>query len=80
MSLVVLDPAPSNDPLIQNAIATAIRTAKKTEPVETDRGVPLAPSAKDLKPWYTERAANPDEEVIDEKRCVRSAQLIEAQL
>ncbi|KAJ7342451.1 hypothetical protein DFH08DRAFT_874302 [Mycena albidolilacea] len=54
--------------LEQNAIATAIRTAKKTEPVETDRGVPLAPSAKDLKPWYSERAANPDEEVIDEKR------------
>jgi hypothetical protein len=52
----------------QNAIATAIRTAKKTEPVETDRGVPLAPSAKDLKPWYTERAANPDEEIVDEKR------------
>ncbi|KAF7356010.1 hypothetical protein MVEN_00930400 [Mycena venus] len=54
--------------LEHNAIATAIRTAKKTEPVETERGVPLAPSAKDLKPWYTERAANPDEEVVDEKR------------
>ncbi|KAJ6518986.1 hypothetical protein C8R45DRAFT_10891 [Mycena sanguinolenta] len=54
--------------LEHNAIATAIQTAKKAEPVETERGVPLAPSAKDLKPWYTERAANPDEEVIDEKR------------
>ncbi|KAJ6570996.1 hypothetical protein DFH09DRAFT_1261118 [Mycena vulgaris] len=55
--------------LEHNAIATAIRTTKKNEPVETDRGFPLAPSAKDLKPWYTEqRAANPDEEVVDEKR------------
>ncbi|KAJ6462260.1 hypothetical protein C8R47DRAFT_1327228 [Mycena vitilis] len=56
--------------LEHNAIATAVRTAtKKTEPVETDRGFPLAPSAKDLKPWYTaERSANPDEEVVDEKR------------
>ncbi|KAJ7735829.1 hypothetical protein DFH07DRAFT_927928 [Mycena maculata] len=55
--------------LEHSAIATAIRTTtKKTEPVETERGFPLAPSAKDLKPWYTERAANPDEEVVDEKR------------
>ncbi|KAJ7032190.1 hypothetical protein C8F04DRAFT_959306 [Mycena alexandri] len=56
--------------LEHNAIATAIRTstAKKSDAVETERGFPLAPSAKDLKPWYTERAANPDEEVIDEKR------------
>ncbi|KAJ7662538.1 hypothetical protein DFH06DRAFT_1190259 [Mycena polygramma] len=55
--------------LEHNAIATAVRTSKKTEPVETDRGFPLAPSAKDLKPWYTtERNANPDEEVVDEKR------------
>ncbi|KAJ6541064.1 hypothetical protein DFH09DRAFT_1263262 [Mycena vulgaris] len=54
--------------LEHNAIATAIRTTKKTEPGETDRGFPLAPSAKDLKPWYTEHAANPDEEIVDEKR------------
>ncbi|KAF8163932.1 hypothetical protein K438DRAFT_273109 [Mycena galopus ATCC 62051] len=55
--------------LEHNAIATAIQTAKKTEPIETERGVPLAPSAKDLRPWYTEaRTANPDneEEVVDE--------------
>ncbi|KAJ7690260.1 hypothetical protein B0H17DRAFT_856829, partial [Mycena rosella] len=58
--------------LEHNAIATAIRTTKKTESVETDRGFPLAPSAKDLKPWYTERAKNPEEEeeVVNEKRYV----------
>ncbi|KAF8157664.1 hypothetical protein K438DRAFT_1620716, partial [Mycena galopus ATCC 62051] len=51
-------------------IATAIRTAKKTEPVETERGVPLAPSAKrSLRPWYTEsRTAKPDQEEAGEKR------------
>jgi len=54
--------------LEHSTIATAIRSAKKTESVETERGFPLAPSAKDLKPWYTERAANPDEEMVDEKR------------
>ncbi|KAJ7610396.1 hypothetical protein FB45DRAFT_982217 [Roridomyces roridus] len=65
--------------LEQSTIATAIRTASaskgknKTDPVETDRGFPLAPSAKDLKPWYTERcakepASTEEEEVEAEKR------------
>ncbi|KAF8200575.1 hypothetical protein K438DRAFT_1933089 [Mycena galopus ATCC 62051] len=55
--------------LEHNVIATTIRTAKKTEPVETERGVLLAPSAKDLRPWYTEsRTAKPDEAEADEKR------------
>ncbi|KAJ7692438.1 hypothetical protein B0H17DRAFT_1159625 [Mycena rosella] len=40
----------------------------KTEPVESDRGFPLAPSAKDLNLWYTERAKNAETEVVDEKR------------
>ncbi|KAJ7054277.1 hypothetical protein C8F01DRAFT_501521 [Mycena amicta] len=53
--------------LEQNAIPSTMRTTKKTEPVETDRGVPLAPSAKDLKPWYTERNKEEDEP-MDEKR------------
>lgn len=34
---------------------TAIRATKKTTQSETEKGVPLAPSAKDLKPWYSER-------------------------
>jgi len=25
---------------------------KKSDPVEKEKGVPLAPSAKDLRPWY----------------------------
>ncbi|KAJ7073736.1 hypothetical protein C8F01DRAFT_1205218 [Mycena amicta] len=41
--------------LEQNAMIPATtRKTKKTEPVETDRGVSLAPSAKDLKPCNTD--------------------------
>ena len=49
----------------------AIKATKKVTPAETEKGVPLAPSAKDLKPWYSERTREqPAEEVQDEKRCV----------
>ena len=48
----------------------AIKATKKATPAETEKGVPLAPSAKDLKPWYSERTREPAEEVEDEKRCV----------
>ncbi|KAF8147249.1 hypothetical protein K438DRAFT_1989831 [Mycena galopus ATCC 62051] len=51
----------------QNPIATV--TAKKIEPVVTERDVLLAPSAIDLTPWYTEsRTAKPDQEEAGEKR------------
>jgi len=33
---------------------TAIRATKKTAQSEAEKGVPLAPSAKDLRPWYSE--------------------------
>ena len=50
----------------------AIKATKKVTPAETEKGVPLAPSAKDLKPWYSERTLEQpaEEEVQDEKRCV----------
>jgi hypothetical protein len=50
----------------------AIKATKKVTPAETEKGVPLAPSAKDLKPWYSERTREhpTEEEVQDEKRCV----------
>ncbi|KAG6830269.1 hypothetical protein H0H92_001535 [Tricholoma furcatifolium] len=54
---------------LENAsITAAIRATKKAEPAETDKGVPLAPSAKDLKPWYSERSKDKDEETPDERR------------
>jgi len=34
---------------------TAIRATKNTAQSEAEKGVPLAPSAKDLRPWYSER-------------------------
>ena len=48
----------------------AIKATKKVTPAETEKGVPLAPSAKDLKPWYSERNRESAEEVQDEKRYV----------
>jgi hypothetical protein len=33
---------------------TAVRATKKATQLEAEKGVPLAPSAKDLKPWYSE--------------------------
>jgi hypothetical protein len=38
------------------------------EPAEVDKGVPLAPSAKDLKPWYSEKSHERNQEVAEEKR------------
>ncbi|KAF7979704.1 hypothetical protein HWV62_41042 [Athelia sp. TMB] len=35
---------------------------KKKEPEETEKGVPLAPSAKDLKPWYVAGPSSPERE------------------
>ena len=54
----------------QNAIAAAVKATRKADPSETDKGVPLAPSAKDLKPWYSEKRkeSQNDEEEPDERR------------
>ncbi|KAK0208235.1 hypothetical protein DFS33DRAFT_424794 [Desarmillaria ectypa] len=52
--------------LEQNAIITAVRSTKKAEPKDTDKGVPLAPSAKDLRPWYSERNCDRDNAEVDE--------------
>ncbi|KAF9014772.1 hypothetical protein BDZ89DRAFT_1094661 [Hymenopellis radicata] len=51
--------------LEQSAIITSTRSTKKADPVETDKGVPLAPSAKDLKPWYSQ--ADNDQLELDQK-------------
>ncbi|KAJ4474999.1 hypothetical protein J3R30DRAFT_3295201 [Lentinula aciculospora] len=40
--------------LEQNAIVAAAKASKKTLPEETDKGFALAPSAKDLNPWYSD--------------------------
>ncbi|KAF8959812.1 hypothetical protein BDZ97DRAFT_1666698 [Flammula alnicola] len=50
-----------------NAIAAAVKVSKKGA-AETEKGVPLAPSAKDLKPWYSAPAQDAPEEIEDEKR------------
>jgi len=57
--------------LEQSALMAAIKATKKVSLAETEMGVPLAPLAKDLKPWYSERTREqPAEEEAghDEKR------------
>jgi len=46
-----------------------VRSTKKAPP-ETEKGVALAPSAKDLKPWYSERDSGKGRE-LDEDRQLR---------
>jgi hypothetical protein len=41
--------------------------SKKADPVETEKGVPLAPSAKDLKPWYVANNVEQDQDAEKEK-------------
>ncbi|KAF8168567.1 hypothetical protein B0H34DRAFT_793148 [Crassisporium funariophilum] len=54
--------------LEQSSMIAAIKATKKVTLAETEKGVPLGPSAKDLKPWYSERSLDPAAEVEDEKR------------
>ncbi|KAF5337937.1 hypothetical protein D9758_013087 [Tetrapyrgos nigripes] len=57
--------------LEQNAIAAAVHSSriaksKSSTTEETDKGVPLAPSAKDLNPWYSDRSGRREREAEDE--------------
>jgi len=54
--------------LEHDRISAAIKASTKAAPSETEKGVPLAPSAKDLKPWYSERNSDKTEDVEDDKR------------
>ena len=59
--------------MIQSSLEAAIRTTtKKPATAETEKGVPLTPSAKDLKLWYTDRHREQAEEPVDETRHVLS--------
>lgn len=46
---------------------TATRATKKTVPSEAEKGHPLAPSAKDLNPWYSDKARDRGQMAEDEK-------------
>ncbi|KIK56349.1 hypothetical protein GYMLUDRAFT_247868 [Collybiopsis luxurians FD-317 M1] len=54
--------------LEQNAIAAAARASKKDSTAETDKGIALAPSAKDLNPWYSEKSKQRDTDQDDDRR------------
>lgn len=44
------------------------KTKKDIPTEETDKGVPLAPSKKDLNPWYSARDADRDKDVDKGRR------------
>ena len=44
-------------------LATAAAVSKKKPTTETEKGVALAPSAKDLKPWYSKRSSEREIEI-----------------
>ncbi|TFK47424.1 hypothetical protein OE88DRAFT_1603789, partial [Heliocybe sulcata] len=52
----------------QQSIAEALRKVKRSGPAESEKGFPLAPSAKDLKPWYSEKSRDKGKEVDDGRR------------
>ncbi|KAI0058588.1 hypothetical protein BV25DRAFT_1829822 [Artomyces pyxidatus] len=55
--------------LEQHALALSVRSSKKAPAIpEADRGVPLAPTKKDLKPWYSARRGERDNDAGDDRR------------
>ena len=59
---------------MQNTLAMVpVRSTKKgasQPPAESEKGVALAPSAKDLNPWYSEKDPERSRETDEDKRCV----------
>ena len=45
------------------------RSTKKAAP-ETEKGIPLAPSEKDLKPWYSDRGSGKGKDRDEARECV----------
>lgn len=43
----------------------------KNAPPETEKGIPLAPSQKDLKPWYSDRSNDKGKDRDEARECVR---------
>ena len=57
--------------LIQQSLPITIRTTQKGKaPEETDRGIPLAPSEKDRKPWYSNSGHKNNPEVDEDRKYV----------
>jgi hypothetical protein len=55
----------------EHAAALAARASKKSAAIpEADRGVALAPSKKDLSPWYSTKKGEYETDEKDGKRCV----------
>lgn len=59
---------------MSTAMLRSRELAKKASKPEEEKGFPLAPSKKDLNPWYSGTKSGEDD-LSDEKRYVGSAQL-----
>ena len=58
----------------KQAVLAQARSTRKAAP-ETDKGIPLAPSEKDLKPWYSAKDSDQSRETDEGKRCVQGSML-----
>ncbi|KAI0077542.1 hypothetical protein K474DRAFT_1083069 [Panus rudis PR-1116 ss-1] len=54
--------------LERQQLPIAIRTSTKKTAEPTDKGVPLAPSEKDLKPWYSDKNHERNRELEDDRK------------
>lgn len=52
---------------------TSVRASKKATQLEAEKGVPLAPSAKDLNPWYSERDKGQESQEDEKSKRLRYA-------
>jgi hypothetical protein len=57
----------------QQEMITAVRASKKATQLEAEKGVPLAPSAKDLNPWYSERDKGQESQEDEKSKRLRYA-------
>ncbi|KIK82090.1 hypothetical protein PAXRUDRAFT_832419 [Paxillus rubicundulus Ve08.2h10] len=62
--------------LEHQAMITTARASKKTGSSEAEKGVPLAPSAKDLNPWYSDKARDHNVSADNDKDEKRQRDLI----
>lgn len=53
---------------IEKAAKGKVKSKGPTE--ETEKGIALAPSAKDLNPWYSAKEIDPEKDRNDDKKCV----------
>lgn len=57
----------SSSSAISQSMFSDPRSTKKAPP-ETEKGIPLAPAAKDLNPWYSDGASGKERETNEDRK------------